>query len=70
MGSHNLNHRSLLHDLEVEVVLEDQTALTSLIKDWDHDVKQSNAISLEGLGKQGIMTRVFERMAYWFRYWL
>jgi len=70
VGSHNLNHRSLLHDLEAEVVLEDKASLTSLIHDWDQDVKQSHSISMATLGKQGLLFRVLARMAYWFRYWL
>ncbi len=70
VGSHNLNHRSLTHDLEVEVVLNQKEWVAPLLDQWENDIKHSEAITPEDLGKMSWMERVFARFAYWFRYWL
>ncbi len=70
VGSHNLNHRSLVHDLEVEAVLTSQQSIAELIQQWDADVKNSLPISKKDLGKIGLWQQFLSRFAYWFRYWI
>jgi len=70
VGSHNLNHRSLLHDLEVEAVLTDEISIGQLLQQWDQDIKLSHPITLGDLGKMSWYHRIFARFAYWFRFWL
>ncbi len=70
VGSHNLNHRSLNHDLEVEVVLNQAAWVDPLLKQWDHDILQSHEIHLDELGRLTWLSQSFARLAYWFRYWL
>jgi cardiolipin synthase len=70
VGSHNLNHRSFLHDLEVEAVVSDGDSISQLIQQWDQDIKQSRAITLKHLGRMPWLHRLFARVAYWFRFWL
>lgn len=70
VGSHNLNHRSLTHDLEVEVVLNQKEWVDPLVEQWDTDLRHSNAITAADLGKMTWLDRAFTRIAYWFRYWL
>lgn len=70
VGSHNLNHRSLMHDLEVETVLHEPRLVRKLISQWDLDAHQSRPITLEDLGKFSLLERALARVIYWFRYWL
>jgi cardiolipin synthase len=41
IGSFNLNHRSVLHDLEVEVVLNDSASLYNMLSQWRQDLKDA-----------------------------
>ncbi|MCE3010444.1 MAG: phosphatidylserine/phosphatidylglycerophosphate/cardiolipin synthase family protein [Proteobacteria bacterium] len=70
VGSHNLNHRSFLHDLEVEAVFEDPAIIHQLLEQWDSDARASSSIQLEDLGKLVWWRRVLYRFAHWWRYWL
>lgn len=70
VGSHNLNHRSLLHDLEVETVLREPRLVRKLITQWDRDAHVSRKVTLEELGEFSIFERAIARVIYWFRYWL
>src|SRR6185312_17357389 len=63
VGSHNLNHRSLLHDLEVEAVLTDENSIGQLLQQWDQDIKLSHPITLGDLGKMSWYHRIFARFA-------
>lgn len=70
VGSHNLNHRSLVHDLEVEAVVTHAENIQKLVSQWDLDVAQSKAIHLQDLGRIRWWTRLMSRFFYWFRYWI
>ncbi|MCM2353172.1 MAG: phosphatidylserine/phosphatidylglycerophosphate/cardiolipin synthase family protein [Pseudobdellovibrio sp.] len=70
VGSYNFNHRSLIHDLEVEVVIDQQEWLEKLEKQWRADVAQSKMITLEDKGHSNIFLRIIANIFYWFRYWL
>lgn len=70
IGSHNLNHRSMLHDLELEAVVKEKDSIEELIKKWDQDAQSSLEINLTELGKFTWYRRFFSRILYWFRYWL
>ncbi len=70
VGSHNLNHRSLTHDLEVEAVLTKPEWVEPLIQQWDADIRHSQSITMTDLGKMTLLDRMLARLAYWFRYWL
>lgn len=70
VGSHNLNHRSLNHDLEIEWVTENPPVIKSLIQHWDQDIQHSHAITMADLGRWTVWDRIIGRVAYWFRYWI
>lgn len=70
VGSHNLNHRSLTHDLEVEAVLQNPESLAALIEQWDQDVANSHAVTFADLGKFGLLDRLISGFAFWFRFWI
>jgi len=70
VGSHNLNHRSLTHDLEVEAVLIQEDRIQELLHQWKRDIQHSSEVTLSDLGKMTWLSRSMARLAYWFRYWL
>lgn len=70
IGSHNLNHRSLMHDLEVEVVVQDDSTLSILEKQWQDDILKSKEILLSDFEKLNWINRILARFCYWFRYWI
>lgn len=70
IGSHNLNHRSLLHDLEIEVGLTDAQALKSLEAQWEKDLLCAREVQIEDLGKWTLLDVMISRLFWWLRYWL
>jgi cardiolipin synthase A/B len=70
VGSHNLNHRSLIHDLEVEAVICQKQNIDLLVKKWDEDVKNSKSVQRSDLLKIKFWQKWISRFAYWFRYWI
>lgn len=70
VGTYNFNHRSLIHDLEVEVVIEEPKWVDSLEKQWIVDLKKSKLIKADGKGYSNIFLRGIANIFYWFRYWL
>jgi cardiolipin synthase len=70
IGSSNLNHRSLLHDLEVDVNIRRYNTKKQLAKLFLEDLKQSREIELNELHKQRpwyqrLLGRVILYMKYW-----
>lgn len=70
VGSSNLNHRSLLHDLEVDVVLESKEAKQSLIQRYLLDFSRSQEIGLPGWRRLPLFQRLIGRGLLFFKYWL
>lgn len=70
IGSMNLNHRSLLHDLEVTVVLNDESSKKNLLDQWLIDLNQSHEFSYLSYEKLSALTQLLARLAFRFRYWL
>lgn len=69
VGSHNFNHRSFLHDLEIEAILEEPTQLERLAQQWHIDIAQSRAIQIEDLPNYPWTHRWIGRLIYLVRYW-
>lgn len=70
VGTYNFNHRSLIHDLEVEVVMDKPQWIEILEKQWAIDLKKSKFIKPDGKGYSNIFLRLIANIFYWFRYWL
>lgn len=70
MGSHNLNHRSLVHDLELDITLEAQTELEALNSYWQYIKSESRLMTREDLAKDSFFTRLLCRFSFWFKNWL
>lgn len=70
VGSHNLNYRSLIHDLEVDVMLNRPEDVRTLVAQWDTDVKASTALTLRDLDSDSALRRLVGRLVYLVRYWM
>lgn len=68
IGSSNLNHRSLMHDLEVDVNINTLDAKQILEKQFLEDIQQAQLIDLKNLQNQPIYKRLFARMLLIVRY--
>ena len=67
LGSHNLNHRSFLHDLECEAVLTEPKELNHLVKQFQIDLENSNLALFE---KKQTLFYYTTRIVFMLRYWL
>jgi cardiolipin synthase A/B len=70
VGSHNLNHRSFIHDLEVETTITDPGLVETLVTQWYNNAKFCKKITMKDLGRMPFHLRLLTRVLYWFRYWL
>lgn len=70
IGSSNLNYRSFLHDLEIDVEIRTQEAQKILDVQFLSDINQSDQIKYEDLKKQPFYKKLFGHLILLFRYWL
>ncbi len=70
IGSLNLNHRSLLHDLEAEAVLTDAESLDNINKQYQKDLKECRALDLSRYEQisfwHNLIAKTLFRLRYWF----
>ena len=69
VGSFNLNYRSLFHDLEVLVRLDDRNSLNEMTTQWEEDLRNSRQVSEKDFGSSWI-ARLIYRIAFRLRYML
>jgi cardiolipin synthase len=67
VGSSNLNHRSLLHDLEVDVVVNTPEARGILEQHFLEDMQNSVEVTLETWRNRPYIERILGRMLLFFR---
>jgi len=70
VGSSNLNHRSFLHDLELDIILTQPSSLQDYEKKFDKLIAQSKRVTLETLDKQSWHKRLLGKLIWRLRYWL
>ena len=71
IGSSNLNHRSLLHDLEVDVLLSDSEPINCLAKQFLLDLENASEISLSSWQKhRPRYQRWLGRLLLYVKYWI
>jgi cardiolipin synthase len=68
IGSSNLNHRSLLHDLEADIVVTDEESLGRMGAQFVTDLGRSVEVTLENWRKRPFFERFLGRVLLWFRY--
>src|SRR3990167_10999511 len=70
IGSSNLNHRSLLHDLEADVTLFTSAAKKTLEQLFLKDIDQSTQLHLEHWESRSMHQRMLGRFALYLKYWI
>jgi cardiolipin synthase len=69
IGSSNLNHRSLLHDLEVDLSIQKQINKETISKDFIHSADPELEITLEHLKQRTLFDTFLSRLFFVFKYW-
>ena len=71
IGSSNLNHRSLLHDLEVDINVRQPESKKQLEALFISDLEQSKEIFLTDLGAhRPWLYRAFGRLVLYLKFWI
>lgn len=70
IGSNNLNYRSLIHDLEVEAVINEPPWIEVLLKIWDQKLGASRDISLDEATRLSIFAKIRCRLVLLIRYFV
>lgn len=69
IGSSNLNHRSLLHDLELDINIESKSAQNDIIDQFNKDILNSDIITLSSLQEKNWLQRTLGQLWVLIRYW-
>ncbi len=70
VGTSNINSRSLIHDLEVDIVLTHQSSQETLRSQFLVDLAQSQEVFLDDVPARSFIKRGIGKLALFFRYWL
>lgn len=70
VGSHNFNHRSFFHDLEIETPIEEPRLVDELTAQWEKDLRDSDVVTKDHFGKFAWVSRGIGTIIYLFRFWL
>jgi cardiolipin synthase len=70
IGSTNLNHRSLLHDLEVDVNIRDQSSKDALEAQFQKDLTTAKEMLIENWRKRPLWQRFLGRLIVYLKYWI
>jgi cardiolipin synthase A/B len=69
IGSTNLNHRSFIHDLEVDLAIQDDDNKRTIEEHYLTATLTQKTITLEGLKQRPFGERVLSRLFFLFKYW-
>jgi cardiolipin synthase len=70
VGSTNLNHRSLIHDLEVDLVITHPESKASLEEQYLRDIEQAEEITSQSLKARSLFGFLAGKILLLFRYWM
>jgi len=70
VGSSNLNHRSFLRDLEVDVVLESEKSISDIESQFKNDLEDSREVTLRSWSERTFIEKLLEFLAAGVRRWL
>lgn len=68
VGSYNMNHRSLLHDLEILYEIKDQHKINEFIELTKLDLMNSSLLSLESIKNRPWYVKLISKLLYRIRY--
>ncbi len=70
IGTSNLNHRSLYHDLEVDVVLKKGVSVARLSRQFERDLENSDRVTEQWLERRPVLTRAAGYLGSLMRWWM
>jgi cardiolipin synthase len=70
VGSTNLNYRSLFHDLELDLVVDDPDIVTTMRQRFENDIANSIEITLRDWQRHPWLLRLLGWLSRFLRYWL
>lgn len=70
VGSANINHRSIIHDLESEVLLQSSTSRFAITQKFERDFSDSKEIFVADLKTRPLLERLVARLILLLRYWI
>lgn len=70
VGSYNMDHRSLLHNLEVNLHISDAAFGSEMKSTFERDISRSHEIKLEDWLDRPLKQKMLESLFYTIRYWL
>jgi cardiolipin synthase len=70
VGSTNLNHRSLLHDMEVDVVIQQKENLKLIEENFLASCEKQPMVSMDELSLRPLKQKFLTQLFFIFRYWL
>ena len=70
VGSHNLDHRSLSYNLELNLNVYDRPFGTAMARAFREDLHNSRLITLEDVRRRPLTAKAASRLLYLFRSWL
>ena len=69
VGSSNLNHRSILHDLELDIVVDDPKSITLINKRFADNFEHAQKMEMSFLRRRGwveiLLSRFYRFLVYW-----
>lgn len=69
IGSTNLNHRSFIHDLEVDMIIQEKNNLKILEDNFNQSIFSSIPITQESLKARPLWDKILSRLFFLFKYW-
>lgn len=70
IGTTNLNHRSFIHDLEVDTIICEDHNKIEMNNYFEYECSQVPMLTAEELKKENIFARFFTSLIFIFRYWM
>jgi cardiolipin synthase len=69
IGSTNLNHRSFIHDLEVDLAIQEETNKIQIEDHFQRSSDTQKEITLEGMKQRPLWDRFLSRIFFLIKYW-
>lgn len=69
IGSSNLNHRSVIHDLEVDLVISDPDNQRKILEHFETCAAPSSRVAPESITEISLLHRLLGKIFFIFRYW-
>lgn len=70
VGSYNLDHRSLFHNLEANLICVDRALAAQVEASFRRDLARCDELELASWRRRSVLRKVGERFYYLFRHWL